>query len=193
MRPVNIRPETSADQAAVNALVAKAFGPGRYAKSAYRLREGVMPVDALCHVLEIDGAIAGTVRYWPVAIGSVEALMLGPIAVREDLQGQGFALQLMQTSLARARALGFRIVVLVGDEAYYSRAGFARILPLGRITLPGPVDLSRVLGLELATGALAGVSGELRKLRVAETVYAAGAELSPLATPAGEKSAHNDQ
>jgi predicted N-acetyltransferase YhbS len=184
MSGATIRSETAADARAVDALVARAFGPGRHAKSAYRLREGVEPVHALSHVLEIDGVVAGTVRYWPVGIGGVAALMLGPIAVREDLQGQGYALQLMQTSLGLARSLGHRIVVLVGDEAYYGRAGFARIQPYGRITLPGPVDLSRVLGLELVAGALDGVTGELRKLGVTEKVYAAGAGLSALASPA---------
>lgn len=193
MSGATIRPETDADAPAVEALVARAFGPGRHAKSAYRLREGVDPVKALSHVLEIDGVVAGTVRYWPVGIGGVAALMLGPIAVREDLQGQGYALQLMQASLSLAKTLGHRIVVLVGDEAYYGRAGFARIQPYGRITLPGPVDLSRVLGLALVPGALDGVAGEIRKLGVRAPVYAAGAGLTPLASPARQQAAHDKQ
>lgn len=188
-----IRPERDGDAAAVDALVAQAFGPGRHAKSAYRLREGVEPVRALGHVLELNGVVAGTVRYWPVGIGGVAALMLGPIAVRPDLQGQGHALQLMQASLALARTLGHRIVVLVGDEAYYGRAGFSRIQPYGRITLPGPVDRSRVLGLELVPGALEGVSGEIRKLGVSAKVYAAGAGLTALAPPAGQQASHDNQ
>lgn len=193
MSVATIRPETAVDAGAVDALVAQSFGPGRHAKSAYRLREGVEPVGALGHVLVLDGVVAGTVRYWPVGIGGVAALMLGPIAVRRDLQGQGYALQLMQTSLAVARTLGHRIVVLVGDEAYYGRAGFARIQPYGRITLPGPVDRSRVLGLELVPGALEGVSGEIRKLGVSAKVYAAGAGLTTLAPPASQQASHDNQ
>lgn len=181
-----IRPEGPKDGPQVEALVAEAFGPGRHAKTAYRLREGVSPLLELCHVLEIEARIAGTVRYWPVAIGGVGAIMLGPIAVRRDLQGQGFALQLMEASLARAKALGHRVVVLVGDESYYARAGFARIQPVGRVTLPGPVDLARLLGLELQPGALASVSGEIRKHGVTEQVYAAGAPLAALAVPSGQ-------
>jgi predicted N-acetyltransferase YhbS len=186
MTRILVRPEEARDAPAVDALVAQAFGPGRHAKSAYRLREGVAALTDLGHVLEIDGVVAGTVRYWPVAIGATPAIMLGPIAVRADLQGQGHALKLMQTSLDRARALGHRIVVLVGDETYYARAGFARIQPTGRITLPGPVDLSRVLGLELAPGALSGIAGELCKHGVTDQVYAAGARLSAFASPAGQ-------
>jgi predicted N-acetyltransferase YhbS len=181
-----VRPEVAADSAAVDRLVSDAFGPGRYAKSAYRLREGVKAITALGFVVEMDGKIAGTVRYWPVSISGTPAIMLGPIAVRADLQGQGFALQLMQASLARAKELGHRIVVLVGDEAYYARAGFARILPPGRIRMPGPVDYHRVLGLELVPGALEGVGGELCKPGVDEPQHAIGAGLAPFAPPAGK-------
>jgi predicted N-acetyltransferase YhbS len=186
MTTARIRQEQPGDARQVEALVAEAFGPGRYAKTAYRLREGVAPLLELCHVLEMENRIAGTVRYWPVAIGGVAAVMLGPIAVRPDLQGQGFALQLMEASLARAKALGHRIVVLVGDEIYYARAGFARIQPMGRVRLPGPVDLARLLGLELEPGALASVAGEIRKHGVSEQIYAAGAPLATLAEPSGQ-------
>jgi predicted N-acetyltransferase YhbS len=116
-------------------------------------------------VAEEGGRILGTVRYWPVTIGGEAALMLGPIAIVADRQGQGIALALMQTSLAEAKRLGHRAVVLVGDEPYYARAGFARIKPPGRITMPGPVDLARLLGLSLVEGALEGMKGEIGKGR----------------------------
>ena len=50
------------------------------------------------------------------------------------------------------------LVLLVGDEPYYAKLGFAR-LPPGLISLPGPVNPDRFLYLELAPGALKGVSG----------------------------------
>ncbi len=162
---VTIRLETPSDAAAADAIVAEAFGPGRFAKTAYRLREGVAPIAALSFVAEEGGRILGTVRYWPVTIGGEAALMLGPIAIVADRQGQGIALALMQTSLAEAKRLGHRAVVLVGDEPYYARAGFARIKPPGRITMPGPVDLGRLLGLSLVEGALEGMKGEIGKGR----------------------------
>ena len=162
---VTIRLEETRDAAAANVIVAEAFGPGRFAKTAYRLREGVACVAALSFVAEEGGRILGTVRYWPVAIGGEAALMLGPIAIVADRQGQGIALALMQTSLAEAKKLGHRAVVLVGDEPYYARAGFARIKPPGRITMPGPVDLARLLGLSLVEGALEAMKGEIGKAR----------------------------
>jgi len=183
---VTARLEQPADAAAVDALVAGAFGPGRYAKSAYRLREGVNPIDSLSFVAELDGRIVGTVRYWPVDIGGRAAIMLGPIAVLASLQGQGIALLLMQTSLAAAKAQGHTTVVLVGDEPYYARVGFARIVPMGSVTMPGPVDPSRVLGLALVDGALDGLNGEVRKPRMDAASEAFGAGLAPLAAPASQ-------
>jgi predicted N-acetyltransferase YhbS len=162
---VTIRLERPGDAAAADAIVAEAFGPGRFAKTAYRLREGVACVAALSFVAEEGGRILGTVRFWPVTIGGEAALMLGPIAIVADRQGQGIALALMQTSLAEAKRLGHRAVVLVGDEPYYARAGFARIKPPGRITMPGPVDLGRLLGLSLVEGALEGMKGVIGKGR----------------------------
>lgn len=174
---VAIRVEGPGDTAAADAVIAAAFGPGRYAKSAYRLREGVMPVAALSYVAEDGGRIVGTVRYWPVMIGGQAALMLGPIAIVADRQGQGIALALMQTTLAEAKKLGHRAVILVGDEPYYGRAGFARIQPVGRITMPGPVDYSRLLGLSLADGALDAMSGDVRKAPMTQAVAASGCAL----------------
>ncbi len=172
-----IRREEARDQVAADAIVADAFGPGRFAKSAYRLREGVACAPDLSFVAEEGARIVGTVRYWPVVIGGQAALMLGPIAIVADRQGQGIALALMQTSLAEAKRLGHRAVILVGDEPYYGRAGFARIQPVGRITMPGPVDAARLLGLSLADGALDAMTGEVRKARLSPAVAAAGCAL----------------
>jgi len=167
-----IRRERREDAAAAEALVAEAFGPGRFAKSAYRLREGVKPVETLSFVVEHEGRIIGSVRYWPVDIGGAKALLLGPIAIERAMQGKGHAVALMQTSLAAAREEGHRAVVLVGDEPYYARVGFARIHPAGRITMPGPVDYARLLGLSLVEGALDATKGEIRKARLDESVAA---------------------
>jgi predicted N-acetyltransferase YhbS len=169
-----IRLEAPGDEAAADGIVAERFGPGRFAKTAYRLREGVKPIAGLSFVAEQEGRIVGTVRYWPVEIGGAAALMLGPIAVASSMQGQGIALALMQTSLEAAAKLGHRAVVLVGDEPYYGRAGFKRVMPLGRITMPGPVDLGRLLGLSLVDGALEAMKGEIRKARAARGGEALG-------------------
>jgi predicted N-acetyltransferase YhbS len=158
-----IRLERAEDAAAAEAIVAAAFGPGRFAKTTYRLREGGGCIPELSFVAWEGTRIVGTVRYWPVAIGGEPALMLGPIAIVADRQGKGIALALMQTSLAEAKRLGHRAVVLVGDEPYYGRAGFKRVQPYGRITMPGPVDYARLCGLSLVEGTLDGMRGAIGK------------------------------
>jgi predicted N-acetyltransferase YhbS len=65
---------------------------------------------------------------------------------------------LMERALNEARDKGHRLVLLVGDEPYYSRVGFKQV-PKGRVTMPGPVDAARVLVFELVDGAFEGVSG----------------------------------
>jgi predicted N-acetyltransferase YhbS len=169
-----IRAETPDDAASIAALVERGFGPGRYAKSAYRLREGVSPVTALGLVAIEGGTLRGSVRFWPVAIGPARALLLGPLAVENAQRGRGIGVALMEEGIAAARAAGWPSIVLVGDEPYYARVGFSK-LPPGRVKFPGPVDQSRILGLSLTPGALLTLSGEVRRPAIDDPVCASGA------------------
>lgn len=171
-----IRAETAADRAAIEALVAHGFGPGRFAKAAYRLREGVEPEAGLGFVATEDGILRGSVRFWPVFVGSERALLLGPLAVQSDQRGRGIGIALMQRGIDEARAMGHRAIVLVGDPPYYARVGFAP-LKRGRVRLPGPVDPTRVLGLALVEGALDTLEGVVRRARIDHPVCADGAAL----------------
>lgn len=160
-----ITPELPRHAAAIESLLDTAFGPDRLSKTAYRLRDGVAPIPELCLVATGhddlgNEVLKGTIRYWPVSIGEgkVPALLLGPIAVDPALQGSGLGSRLIRMTLSKAAAAGHRIVLLVGDAPYYQRFGFSRELTRA-LDFPGPVDLNRFLGLELAPGALDGVSG----------------------------------
>jgi predicted N-acetyltransferase YhbS len=172
-----IRPERPEDAPLVEALNETAFGPGRFAKSAYRLREGVSQVKDLGFVAIEAGKLRGSVRFWPIMIGSHAALMLGPLAVQSDQRGRGIGVALMERALEEARIQGHEAVILVGDEPYYARVGFAK-LPPGRIRFPGPVDPSRILGLSLKSGTLLNLSGEVRRARLDDPVCAEGAGLA---------------
>ena len=111
----------------------RAFGIGRRTKTSYRLREGNRAVAGLSLVIREAGlGIVGTVSFWPLRIGAAgtPALLLGPLAVHPERQNLGIGLALMREGLARARAMGHRLVILVGDEPYYARAGFRRLPPL---------------------------------------------------------------
>ncbi len=153
--------ETEADWWEVEALYDLCFAPGRTALSSYRLRDGVDKVAPLCLILRDDeGILAAVIRYWPVRIAGARVLLLGPVAVHPTRQGEGLGGLLMRESLARARALGWERVLLVGDAPYYNRFGFEK---LDHVIMPPPTNPDRVLGLALQAGAWAGVSGAVEK------------------------------
>ena len=127
-----IRPEQPRDAAHIEALVSKSFGPGRYAKSAWRLREGVSPQGGLSFVAIEGDVLRGSVRFWPIRVGGHEALLLGPLAVETAERGRGIGIALMQAGIEAARRGPWDAILLVGDEPYYAKVGFAR-LPPGRV------------------------------------------------------------
>jgi predicted N-acetyltransferase YhbS len=163
----NVRAEREEDARAIEALVDRSFGPGRYAKTAYRLREGVAPEPRLSFVAvrPADGVLLGSVRFWPITIGAQKSLLLGPLAVEPELRGKGIGIALMQRGIEEATSVGFATIILVGDEPYYARVGFRKIPP-GRVRLPGPVDPERLLGLALKDGALDALSGDVKRARI---------------------------
>lgn len=158
---LTILAETAEDSEAVERLHERTFGPGRYAKTAYRLREQVTHRLDLSFTARIGTLLVGSVRLSPVRIGDAKALLLGPLTVEPAFRERGVGQALMARALKEAAAKGERLAILVGDEPYYSRSGFHRIPP-GRVKMPGPVDPARVLVAELVPGAFEGVSGRVR-------------------------------
>jgi len=142
------------DLPAITALQALAFSPGRFARTAYRVREGAPDLSAYCRVALLGDRLIAAVRMTPITIGGREgALLLGPLAVDPEWAGRGYARRLVAEVLDAGRAGGEALVLLVGDMAYYGRLGFVRVPP-GQIRLPGPVDPARLLAVELEVGAL---------------------------------------
>jgi predicted N-acetyltransferase YhbS len=128
----------------IETLLEQCFGPGRFARTAERLREGNRRVPDLAYVgVDETQALLGSIGYWPIRIGHLPALLLGPLAVHPDLRGKGLGLQLMQSSLAQIDEQRFAGVLLVGDLPYYQRCGFG-VAP-ENIAMPGPVDAARLL------------------------------------------------
>lgn len=152
------RPETPDDDPFVDALAADAFGPGRFARAAERVRERAAHERALSFVAILDGDVVGAVRQTRIMIGLRPALMLGPLAVRPAQAGKGIGRRLMALAAEAARGAGESLIILVGDLSYYGPLGY-EALPTGSVILPGPVDQTRILGLPLAADALRGVSG----------------------------------
>ncbi len=152
--------QVPADYAAIEKLDERAFGPGRFARSAYRLREGVAPDYELSYVARVGTLLVGANRMTPIFCGDAPALLLGPLSVEPAFRSGGIGEALVMKSLDAAREAGHRLVLLVGDTAYYARMGFKPVPP-GRLTFIGPVDPERLLYCELTEGAFDGVSGRV--------------------------------
>lgn len=157
---VTIRHELLSDISQREALLDRAFGKRRRAKTSERLREGRVAADGLAFsAVDGKGRLIGTLRLWDVIAGSAgPALLLGPLAVDCRHRARGLGAALMQRALNEARVKGHGAVILVGDAPYYGRFGFSA----GKaavLHLPGPVDRERFLGLELMPGALDGAEG----------------------------------
>lgn len=157
---ITIRDEILSDIPAREALLDRCLGERRTAKSSERLREGRLPAQGLALSAERDGDIVATVRLWHVEANGRPALLLGPLAVAPELQGEGLGKAMMREALWRAACRGHGAVLLVGDAPYYGRFGFSGELT-GALSMPGPVERERFLGIELREGALAGASGTL--------------------------------
>jgi predicted N-acetyltransferase YhbS len=154
---------TEDDAEPIERLNERAFGPGRFARTAYRIREKTPPEPALSFVARVGTLLVGASAMTPIAIGGAAALLLGPLIVEPVFHSQGIGEALVTRSLEAAKAAGWKLVILVGPEPYYARMGFQRA-PEGRISLPGPVDPARLLCCELEPGALAAAKGEARGL-----------------------------
>jgi len=159
---LDLHPETLADHAAIERLHERAFGPGRFSRTAFRLREGIAPFAALCFTARVGTLLVGSIRLSPIEIGpGTPAVLLGPITIDPAFQSKGIGGALMRRSMEAARDRGHQLIMLVGDAPYYERFGF-KVVPPGRLQLPGPVDPGRLLVAELVEGAFDGVSGPVR-------------------------------
>jgi predicted N-acetyltransferase YhbS len=158
---LTILAESADDAVAIDRLHERTFGPGRFARTAFRIREGTGHRLDLSFTARIGTLLVGSVRLSPIRVGETPALLLGPLTVEPPFRDRGIGLALIERALKEAKAKGHRLVVLVGDEPYYARCGFKRI-PKGAVSMPGPVNPQRLLVAELADGAFAGVSGPIR-------------------------------
>lgn len=155
-----ISAESDEDWWEVEALYDLCFAPGREALSSYRLRDGVPAAADLSRVARDDlGVLGGAIRFWPVRVGMLDALLLGPIAVHPTRQSEGLGGLLMRDSLDAAKAAGWERVLLVGDAPYYGKFGFEK---LEGVVMPPPTNPERVLGLALHFGAWEGVTGAVQ-------------------------------
>lgn len=157
-----VRPERTEDVQLLEHLAARAFGPGRFARTAHRVRERARVAEELSHIAWLGKDLAGSIRFAAIHIGERSgAVLLGPLMVEAKWAGKGCGRALIENGLELAKAQGYALVLLVGDLPYYERFGFQRV-PVGQILLPGPVDPARLLGVELIPDALKEFEGLVR-------------------------------
>ncbi len=165
---VSYLPEQPAHDLEIEDINAEAFGPGRYTRAAYRIREGGPHERALSFVATAGGEVIASVRLTRIAAGTGTALLLGPLAVRPAWKNKGIGKKLVRIAIEAAQQAGHDLVLLVGDGPYYGPLGFAKV-PYGQLSMPGPVDPERLLAHEIAPGALAAFSGKVMHADQART------------------------
>lgn len=171
---LDIRPYADCDKHQIETLHRRVFGPGRFARTAYRIREGADVTETesttCSRVGWIGSSVAAAVTMTPVTVGGTSgAMLLGPLVVAPEFAGNGLGQPMVQAALQAAQANGSKIVLLVGDQAYYQRFD-SKIIERGHITLPGPVNVDRLLAVELTTGSLATFSGLVERERASSTI-----------------------
>jgi len=149
-----IIPLEAVDPAMVEEVLDRAFGPDRHARTAYRIRAGMAWLPGLSlAALDENDLLVATIQCWPVGLqtklGQVPLVMVGPVAVVPERQGEGFGVGLMSAMLAedaRLAASGGRALpqVLIGDASYYGRWSFSAALT-GGWRCPGPYEQERLL------------------------------------------------
>src|SRR5476649_2441107 len=158
--PFAIRAERASDAVAREALLDACFGANRHARTCQRLRDGRAPAEGLAFTAVRNGKLVGTLRLWHVSSGGKPALVLGPLAVDPSCRALGIGAALMRHALNAAKARGHDAVILLGDAPYYARFGFSAD-KTAELSLPGPFQRERLLGLELRNGALDGACGRI--------------------------------
>lgn len=148
-------------QTAIEALLDAAFGIDRHRRTAYRLRTGSRPIDALSFAIMHDKKPIACIQCWPVAISDTHLVLVGPVAVHPDRQNEGHGSRLMQTMLSAAHTIGNSPMVMVGDASYYGRFGFSADATAGW-TMPALWEPHRLLARNPA-GHVLPVSGMLER------------------------------
>jgi hypothetical protein len=156
-------PERHAE--AIEALYDRTFGPGHFAKTAERLREGTHSLPDLSRVAVKEGTVIGVTRLWPIVIGTraIRGVFVGPVAVDPGFQGQRLGLTVTGEALEAATQAGWPVAVLIGAPSYFGEIGFE---VTSSLSFPGPQDKSRVMVRGLAEDML-NLNGAVQVLRTA--------------------------
>jgi predicted N-acetyltransferase YhbS len=153
--------EDASHNAVIELINEEAFGPGRFARAAARIREQGPHDLSLSFVCADGGETIASVRMTPVLAGDVKAHLLGPLAVRPSHKNMGIGRELVRIAIEGARRKGSEGVILVGDPPYYMPLGFEKVR-YNALKFPAPVDAGRILIVPMAAGVHDRLGGEIR-------------------------------
>lgn len=98
----------------------------------HQLRSHPNYLQDLSKIILVDGQIAGQITYSKAQLRQEETgalkdiALFGPFAVAPAYQKQGLGEQLLETTLADAKATGISHLVIMGNPHYYSKFGFVK-------------------------------------------------------------------
>jgi len=156
-------PLAAVDPAAIEALLDRAFGADRFARTAYKVRGSATAIAHLSFAAVDGGVPVGSIQCWPVALaldagGAVPLVMVGPVAVDPARQQGGLGRRLVGATLAAATGEAERLM-LIGDPDYYGRFFGFSAARTAAWRLPGPVERHRLLARGDAVPDAAGMLG----------------------------------
>ena len=145
----NIRLAHDKDLKNIEKLLDEAFGPGRYARTAYRYREKHNLISEYSYIYQDNKQLLASISFSQIFINNKsEGLLLGPLAVKPGHVGKGYGVALVETTIKLIKkSKKYNFIVLVGDIDYYRRFNFKQISQ--PLNLVGPVNPNRVLILSL--------------------------------------------
>lgn len=159
--------QTPDDADAILQLHEVTFGPGRFARTAFRIRENASLADELCFKARnaASNALVGSVILSHIKIGDAPSLLLGPLTVSPEYKSKGAGKLLMRQAVEAAKNAGYHSIILVGDEPYYGPFGFKPVKH-GQLQMPGPVDPQRLLACALVDGDAFTETGTVKGVRL---------------------------
>ena len=145
----HIRQISNEDNDKIIKLLYKSFGPGRFARSVYRLREKNDRDTEFSYIYELNNQILSSISYYKTFLNNdINGLLLGPLAVDPEHRGKGYGVELVKYTIALIKkTIAYDFILVIGDYHYYEKFGFKKIN--NTFSFYGPVNSEKVLILHL--------------------------------------------
>ena len=145
----HIRQISNEDNDKIIKLLHKSFGPGRFVRSVYRLREKNDRDTEFSYIYELNNQILSSISYYKTFLNNdINGLLLGPLAVDPEHRGKGYGVELVKYTIALIKkTTAYDFILVIGDYHYYEKFGFKKIN--NTFSFYGPVNSEKVLILPL--------------------------------------------